>query len=241
MNRERIANLFADVDIGESSRVSHQPLSSLVSSTLRSMGVSEEDDATASAAVDRMSFSFANLGLGVGFASWVLYQASSTTGAAMFAGVDVAFAQAEKWSGFVTHMLMHPEDWADAAHVAQQFFEAAATLPHGTMEVIGDMLNVLEQGGSLTDFIDAIEVSGHVADLVEGVFTLGLSLLLSYGVGKIADWIIEDRLQPLREKLLATEKRMTELLKLRQMLALGLPAPAITPQLEAVGSQHWGF
>lgn len=236
-----MANLFADVDIGESSRVPHQPLSSLVSSTLRSMGVSEEDDATASASVDRMSFSFANLGLGVGFASWVLYQASTTTGAAMFAGVDFAFAQAEKWSGFITHMMMHPEDWDDAVHVAHQFFETAATLPPGTMDVIADMMVVLEQGGSLSDFIDTIEVSGHVADLVEGAFTLGLSLLLSYGVGKIADWIIEDHLQPLREKLLATEKRMTELLKLRHMLALGLPAPAITPQLEAVGSQHWEF
>jgi hypothetical protein len=242
MHKERISALLDALDLGETPADRDPSLTDLASRTLRQLEVTLEEEARATMVNRELTVSFANVGLGVGFASWVAYEAVQGLGAGSFdRGVDSMFAHAEKWGGFLVEVLTRPENWDDIPHLIQHFFENAASVPIGTIQLAADIIDSLEHGGAFIDNFDAIGGMADLADVADAATTFGLSILLSYAAGKVADGIVDRRMRPLAERYATLQGIRVELAKLQHALATGVPAPALLPHLDRLPTERWAF
>lgn len=242
MNRNRLRDLFVAAGINENARRSGDTLGKVVAKALRTIGLKPTEEKAVSTAAQEVTTSFANIGVGVGFASWVVYEASHGIAAsALDTSIDAMFGHAETWAGFVIDTLQHPETWPDVAHLIQHAIENAATMPIGSIQLVADIIEAWDHSGPFLENLDALGVAGELVDVADAATTLGLSLALSYLAGKFVDNIVEQKLRPRQERLKELQQQSGELLRLRQMLQLGVPSPALAPQLDKVAAQHWGF
>lgn len=213
-----------------------------VAEALRAIGIDAGVEARISTASRSIGLSFANVGIGVGFAAWVTYEATHSLGSTVFEqGIDAVFGHAEKWAGFIIDILTHPETWSDVGNLVIHVFENAATMPIGTIQAAADIVDSLSHAGSFFENMDAIDGFTHLADAADAATTLGLSIALSYVAGKLVDAIVEDKLQAPAERVRVVQEQLTEVLKLRHVLSAGIPAPAIAPHLDRIAQDHWAF
>jgi hypothetical protein len=242
VNRERLQKLFGDIDLGSSAPPRMEHVADCAAEALRTIGIDAEVEAKIATASRSIGVSFANAGIGVGFAAWVTYEATHSLGTTVLEhGIDAVFGHAEKWAGFIIDVLTHPETWSDVGNLVIHFFENAATMPIGTIQAAADIIDSLSHAGSFIENMDAIDGFTHLADAADAATTLGLSIALSYIAGKFVDAIVEDKLQPRAERVRVVQSQLTEVLKLRHVLSTRIPAPAIAPHLDRVAQDHWAF
>jgi hypothetical protein len=246
MNRERLASLFSDLRLGDGAAPAHgsAPFSrrELAERTLTALGLTN-DDLEAIAATGEPRMSMADVGLGVGFGAWVVVQSAQSLGVdSAEKAVAAVLRHAEKWTDFLLANWDHPIDtWGDLADLARRLIEHAAALPDGSLELAADVVVAAQHSGDFWDNLEIVGAAGDAADVLDGVMTLGASLLLSWAVGKAMDKVLERSARPYQARLAALRERVTEIGRLRYALVVGLPAPAIAPQLEKVAPHHWGF
>ncbi len=114
-------------------------------------------------------------------------------------------------------------------------------------EIISVLRNVLDHIKTATESLDpadlgdladiiggSTEALSTVSDFAEGVATLGLSLALSYGVGKLANSINKNK----KDELTQQKIFKLEICRLHRMLEKQLPPSVIAQQLKLVPSSQ---
>lgn len=249
MNRGRLDSLLSELMLpatGERAAEIGRPgsLQTFVSGVLGKLLFTESDlERTDSALSKPWPRSLENLGLGVGFASWIILEASDAAKeAALNTSTEAIIHSAGKWADFLLKNFGNPmETWGDIADLAKNFAEHALTLPAGTLELTADVLVAMEHSGDFWENLEIVGAAGDVADFLDGVTTLGLGILASWTVGKIADWVFDSVHEEQRERLRTLRVQLLELGRLHHALLLGIPAPVIAPHLDKIASAHWGF
>lgn len=239
MFSKRIESLWHELGIdgdleGVSARDVWRPLTDL--------GIDAEQSQTG------FSEAFDAAGAFSGAAAWtVLATAESLPVGVVEKTLDLLLHYSSQWADFlVTHWSILIENWDDAATLIvdmgmnlfglpPELLDFAVTVLDGTSDIFDALLN----GHVAADML--IQVVEGVADSWDGLATACAGIVLSIGVGKFIDSITDEKLAPVRAKLIAlTEAKHWREAVVRKLKA-GLPPPAIAPDLVRLHAQHWGL
>jgi hypothetical protein len=209
---------------------------------LADLGIDAEQSGTG------LSAAFDAAGAFSGAAAWtVLTTAESLPVGVVEKTLDVLLDYSSQWADFLaTHWPIVIENWDDAATLMidiemnlfalpPELFDFAVTALDGASDIFDALLN----GHDTADIL--MHVVEGAADSWDGLATAGAGIALSIGVGKFIDSITDEKLAPLRTKLIA----LTEAKQLRETVArklkAGLPPPVIAPDLGRLHTRHWGL
>lgn len=252
MDRERFRQRLRDAGIedGPAAVLRSRPLAAMANDVLAASGVSPAQQEKVSRALRKVPrTSAAATTLGSGFSAWTLTHADQTLHHAVENGAEIGDFVADNLDVLTA-------GWDEAAPAVAKFLvEFTLHLPDGTVELGSKVLHLLERSDELGDAVSlnlldgvgldqALEMAGvgaDVADVVDGITTFGLGILLGWAAKKAVEKAYEPQIRARMDRLNALRTRYAQTDRLREMLRTELPAAVIAGQLNRVDVSHRAF
>jgi hypothetical protein len=252
VDRERLRQRLRDAGIedGSAPAVRSRPLAAAVNGVLAAAGVSLAQQEKVAHALRKVPRTSAAAGaLGSGFGAWTLTHSDQTLHHAVENGAEIG-------DFIVDNLDVLTAGWDVATPAIASFLvEFTLRLPDGTVELGSKVLRLLERSDEVGDAVSlnlvdgvgldqALELAGvgaDVADVVDGITTFGLGILLGWAAKKAVETAYEPQIRARMDRLNALRTRYAQTAKLREMLRTELPAAVIAGQLNRVDASHRAF